>query len=115
LSDWVEGREEEESFISVVTASELLHGVHRASEASLRTRRSAFVEGVLGSLSILPIDLTIARLHAQIGAALADAGRPIGVHDLWLASSCVAYGLRLVTANLREFRRIPGLVVEPWP
>jgi len=73
------------------------------------------VEGVLASLSVLPIDLAIARSHAQIGATLAIAGTPIGVHDLWLAASCVAHGLDLVTANVREFQRVPGLVIEPFP
>lgn len=111
----MQGREEEESFLSVVTASELLHGVHRATDASVRTRRSAFVEAALSSLSILPIDLAIARSHAYLGAELAAAGSPIGLHDLWLAAACVTYGLRIVTANVREFRRVPGLTVEEWP
>ena len=40
---------------------------------------------------------------------------PGGTHDLWLAASCVAYGLRIMTANVREFRRVPGLSIESWP
>jgi tRNA(fMet)-specific endonuclease VapC len=38
----------------------------------------------------------------------------IGAHDLWLAATCLARGLTTVTANVREFTRVPGLVVEVW-
>lgn len=41
-------------------------------------------------------------------------GRIIGPHDLWLAATCLAHGLTMVTANIREFARVPGLDVESW-
>jgi tRNA(fMet)-specific endonuclease VapC len=105
---------EEEFFLSVVTASELLHGVHRAIDSAVRARRSAWVEAILERFPLLPIDVQVARAHAQIWAELASRGQPIGPNDLWLASSCVAHGLVMVTANEREFRRVPGLKVEAW-
>jgi tRNA(fMet)-specific endonuclease VapC len=37
-----------------------------------------------------------------------------GAHDLWLAATCVAHDLTMITANLREFERVPGLRVESW-
>lgn len=114
LSTHLEGRETEEFFLSVVTASELLHGVHRAAEASVRARRSAFVEAALERFPLLPIDLGIARAHARVWADLAATGRGIGAHDLWLAATCLAHGLTLATGNLREFGRVPGLEVELW-
>lgn len=114
LQDKVRGREDEGFFLSVVTASELLHGVHRAQDAAARARRSAFVEGVLGSLPLLSIEIATARMHAQIWAELAARGQPIGAHDLWLAASCITHGLTLVTSNVREFGRVPGLEVEDW-
>jgi tRNA(fMet)-specific endonuclease VapC len=63
---------------------------------------------------LLPVDLVTARAHAQLRAALAAAGRMIGPHDLWLAATCLAYGCTMVTANVREFARVPGLAVEVW-
>ncbi len=108
------GREDEEAFLSVITASELLHGVHRAAAARVRARRLAFVEAVLSALPILPIDAAVARTHAALWADLAGRGRMIGVHDSWLAATCLAHGLRLATGNLREFRRVPGLDIEEW-
>jgi tRNA(fMet)-specific endonuclease VapC len=114
LAHHLEERAEEEFFLSVVTASELLHGVHRATDSSVRARRSAWVEAILERFPLLPIDVPIARAHAQIWAELASRGQIIGPSDLWLAASCVAHGLVMVTANEREFRRVPGLQVEPW-
>jgi tRNA(fMet)-specific endonuclease VapC len=114
LSGKLAGREAEDFFISVVTASELLHGVHRARDAGIRAKRSAFVESILASFPILSIDLATARIHSQIGAALSAAGTLIGPHDLWLAAACITHGLSLATENLREFERVPGLNVESW-
>ena len=114
LEPHVARRSDEESFLSVVTASELLHGVHRAAQPDQRARRSAFVEGVLERFPLLEIDLPTARAHAQIRADLSAAGALIGPHDLWLAAACIAHGLTMVTANVREFERVPGLQVETW-
>lgn len=114
LSTFVAGREEEEIFLSVVSASELLHGVHRAADKRVKARRLAFVEGILAALPVLAIDIATARSHAQLWADLAQQGQMIGVHDSWLAATCLAHGLRLASSNLREFRRVPGLDVEQW-
>ncbi|HMP76470.1 MAG TPA: type II toxin-antitoxin system VapC family toxin [Kiritimatiellia bacterium] len=110
----VKDRESEASFISVITASELLHGVHRAADPSIRSRRQAFVEAILSAIPVLPIDLATARSHAQLWAELSRNGLMIGVHDAWLASACLAHGLRMATFNLREFERVPGLEIERW-
>ena len=107
-------RQQEEFFLSVITASELLHGVHRAIQPAVRTKRAAFVEAILERFPLLPVDLVTARTHAQVWAELAAAGQMIGPHDLWLAATCIAHGLTMVTANVREFARVPGLAVEVW-
>lgn len=114
LEQRLAGREDDEFFVSVVTASELLHGVHRARSADIRARRSAFVEAVLSRFPLLGIDLPTARAHAQLWADLASRGAMIGPHDLWIAAACVAHGLSLATRNAREFDRVPGLVTEVW-
>jgi predicted nucleic acid-binding protein len=44
----------------------------------------------------------------------AAQGTMIGLHNSWIAASCLAHGLTLATANLREFERVPGLTVEAW-
>jgi tRNA(fMet)-specific endonuclease VapC len=111
----VAGREDEPFFLSVITVSELLHGVHRAGDDRVRrAKRSAFVEAVIDRFPLLAMDLPTARAHAELWADLAAAGRLIGAHDLWLAATAVAHDLTLATLNVREFRRVPGLAVEDW-
>src|SRR4051812_26194669 len=73
---------EEERAISVITVSELLHGVHRSAGAR-RPRRSAFVEHLLAGMRALEITEPIARVHADLWAQLAAEGQVIGAHDLW--------------------------------
>lgn len=114
ISAKIKGREREEFFISVVTASELLRGVWRAKGAKVRSKRSAFVENVLEQFPVLAVDLPTARIHAQIWADLDSKGSPIGPHDAWIAAACIAHGLTLATGNIREFKKIPGLSVEDW-
>jgi tRNA(fMet)-specific endonuclease VapC len=105
---------EEERAISVITVSELLHGVHRATGAR-RTRRSAFVEHLLAGLQAIPITEPVARVHADIWARLAKRGQVIGAHDLWIAATAIAHGLGIATGNAAEFRRVPGLRVLEAP
>lgn len=114
LAEKSAGREEEPFFISVITASELLHGVWRASDVGIRTRRQAFVEGILSHFPILTIDLTVARMHAQLWSDLQSQGLMIGVHDSWIAATALAYGLDVISANPDEFNRVQGLHVEVW-
>lgn len=114
LEAHVGGREDEEFFLSVITVSELLHGVHRATDPEVKAKRSAWVEAIIDRMPILPIDTSTARAHSQVWSHLAAGGSMIGPHDLWLAASCIAHGLSLVTANAREFERVPGLRLESW-
>jgi tRNA(fMet)-specific endonuclease VapC len=103
-----------ETFLSVITVSELLHGVHRAPDVATQSRRSAWVEAVTARFVVLPVDLAAARAHARLWAHLSSEGRIIGPHDLWLAAVALSRGFTLVTANLRELERVPSLTVEDW-
>ena len=110
-SEEVEARLGQEArAISVITVSELLHGVLRATGA-VRTRRQAFVEHVLADLRAIPVTEPVARVHAGIGADLAARGEPIGAHDLWIAATAVAHDLGLATRNASHCDRVPGLRV----
>jgi predicted nucleic acid-binding protein len=114
IEPFVELRPDEQLFLSVVTVSELLHGVSRATTPERRARRSAFVESIIERFPILEIDAATARAHAAIWAELASNGCVIGPHDLWLAATCIAHGLAVATTNVREFVRVPGLQLETW-
>ncbi len=100
-------------FMSVITASELLHGVHRATTV-YKSKRAETIEGWIDKFDILEINLVTARAHAQLFADLKTAGQIIGAHDLWIAASCLAHKHGIITANTKEFARVPGLAVENW-
>jgi tRNA(fMet)-specific endonuclease VapC len=101
----------EESWgISVITVSELLHGVHRAVGA-IRNRRRAWVEALLAGSEAVPITTPVARVHAELWALLAEQGPVIGQHDLWIGATALTHGLGVVTRNERDFGRVPGLRV----
>ena len=108
-------KEHGDVFISAVTVSELLIGVHDADTDARRARRAAFVEAVLASLDVLDFTREIARVHAQLYTSLKRKGQLIGAHDVIIAATALYYGFPIVTESLREFERVEGLQVLPLP
>jgi tRNA(fMet)-specific endonuclease VapC len=103
---------DEEVGIAAITASELLHGVHRAT-ARHRAQREAFVEALLVAFPTLSFDLLVARVHARLWARLVSSGAEVGPHDRLVAATALSAGWRVATANIRHFSRVPGLQVAP--
>jgi tRNA(fMet)-specific endonuclease VapC len=112
IDDVLAMTDETELAIASITASELLAGVALSPDGARRTRREVFVTSVLGTVSILPLDLNVARVHAQLWADLQRRGMMIGRHDLIIAATAVTHGLVVLTHNVREFDRVPGLSVQ---
>lgn len=100
---------DDEVAISAITASELLHGVHRAATPEQATRRDAFVARVLSTIPVVAFDTNVARVHARVWAQLASAGTVIGPHDLIIAATALARDWELATLNVHEFARVPGV------
>lgn len=105
---------DEDFAISAITASELLHGVHRAATPTRRSQREAFVEGLLSRLPIISFDLVAARIHARLSAELAIKRTAVGAHDLIIAATAMARGHAVATRDERSFPRIPGLSLQRW-
>jgi tRNA(fMet)-specific endonuclease VapC len=105
----LESLEEEWVGMAAITASELLHGCHRAAAAAVRSRRAAFVEAVLEAIPVVPFGLAEARRHAELWVELIRAGAMIGAHDLIIGATAVARGAALATFNQEEFGRVAGL------
>jgi tRNA(fMet)-specific endonuclease VapC len=97
--------------ITTITASELLHGVERAQDATRKARRRQHVEQILSAVCVQPFDLIQARVHARIWAELASHGQIIGPHDMQVAAAGLALGHEVATLNVQEFQRVPGLKV----
>ena len=105
-------REEEIFGISVITVSELLHGVHRADSTKRRLKRSAYVEKVIEFFPIYIFEISIARIYSELWSDLSRKGIQIGAHDLIIGSTALSRGFSVATFNLRHFERIEGLNVE---
>ncbi len=95
---------------SVVVASEIRFGLQRGVSARVRVQMNA----ILTAIDILPYDLPADMHYGEIRAHLEKIGQPIGANDLLIAAQARALGMILVTHNVREFARVPGLVVEDW-
>lgn len=95
---------------SIIVASELRYGAKRGGSSTL----AAKVDGTLARMPVAPLDEPADEHYAALRMALERAGTPIGANDMWIAAQALALGCILVTANEREFRRVPGLTVENW-
>ena len=105
---------DEDVAIAAVTASELLHGLHRLKGGVQQARAERFIERLLERLPVIAFDLAVARVHARLGADLAAKGTSVGAHDLMIAATAVAIDFDLATRDLRSFPKIAGLTVKRW-
>ncbi|MDJ0706922.1 MAG: type II toxin-antitoxin system VapC family toxin [Leptolyngbyaceae cyanobacterium MO_188.B28] len=98
--------------ISAVTVMELRYGL------ALNPQRTQKVEpaivSILSSVKSLPFSNAEAEKAAQIRAALKSQGQPIGAYDVLIAATALQHDLIMVTANQREFERVPDLQLENW-
>ncbi|WP_130835891.1 type II toxin-antitoxin system tRNA(fMet)-specific endonuclease VapC [[Erwinia] mediterraneensis] len=97
--------------ISTVTLMELIYG---AEKSQAPERNLAVVEGFLSRLDVLDYDALAAVHTGQIRAELARKGTPVGPYDQMIAGHARSRGLIVVTNNLHEFERIPGIRTEDW-
>ena len=72
------------------------------------------VRDFIAAVQVVDLDADVAREYGQLRAHLRSIGQPIGPNDLWIAAHALARDVPLVTHNLAEFRRVPGLSVETW-
>lgn len=96
--------------VSALVAAELRFGALKKRSDQLARR----VESILGVLPVLPFDALADRIYARLRLTLEAQGTPIGPNDLLIAAHALTLDLTLVTANIREFSRVPDLRVENW-
>lgn len=97
--------------VSSVTVAELFRGAYRTRAATrhLDNIRSRVLPNVL----VLPFDAQTAEIYGKLCAALWDTGTPVEDFDVMIAATAVQHGLVVVTANVKDFERIPGVGVFP--
>lgn len=103
--------------MAAISVSEMLFGAYRDPSVERRRHKEAFLDGILEAIPVLSFDLRVARAHARLAIDLANAGQRIGSNDLLIAATALAWGTTVLTDNLREFERVPGLEVRKpsWP
>lgn len=95
---------------SIIVAAELEFGGQKNGSAKLKERISV----ILSAIDVLDLEKPAEKKYGEIRAHLEKNGTPIGANDLLIAAHAVSLGLCVVTRNLREFERVPGLTVENW-
>jgi len=105
---------EEGLALSAITAAELLHGIHRADTEVRRGRREAYVEALLTNFSVLPFDLSAARMHARLSARARSTGLVLGPHDLMIAATALSRNMAVITRDEKSFPRIGELELIRW-
>ena len=97
--------------VSSITAAELYFGTQKSRRTDQNERA---LEQFLLPLTVAGFDSNAASKYGHVRAALERAGTPIGPLDTLIASHALALGVTLVTNNVREFERVPGLKVDNW-
>lgn len=97
--------------ISAITLAELVHGAEKSSDPP---RNLGVIEDFCSRLTVLPYTAKAAAHYGSIRSVLEAQGLPIGLNDLHIAAHARSEGLTLVSNNLREFARVPALMMENW-
>lgn len=95
---------------SIVVAAELHFGARKRDSKRLTTQ----LEAILSLIEIVPLEAPADRRYAELRNSPEQQGEPIGPNDMLIAAHALALDCILVTANSREFTRVPGLAVENW-
>lgn len=97
--------------VSAVTLAELEYGVSTSSRPS---KNKEALDQFVAPLAVAAFDRSATAAYGKARATLERSGQSIGAMDLLIAAHALALNVRLVTHNVREFRRVPGLRVEIW-
>lgn len=102
---------QEQICISTVTLGELVFGAEHSQQVE---RNLADIEAMSSRLEVLTFSDKAAYHFGQIRSCLYRKGEPIGPYDMMIAGHARAEGLILVTNNIKEFTKVPGLLLENW-
>ncbi|MXZ72897.1 MAG: type II toxin-antitoxin system VapC family toxin [Acidobacteria bacterium] len=97
--------------ISIIVLGELEWGLSKSRR--VEENRGA-LRDLLAAVQVIDLDASVATQYGQLRAHLHSIGQPIGPNDLWIAAHALAQDVPLITHNLAEFRRVPGLTAETW-
>ncbi len=102
---------DQEAALSAIGLTELMHGLYRAKTSALRVQRQSFLDELLTDLTVYPYTKETAMLAGKLDGEQQSKGVVIPFGDLLIGATALSLGFGVGTANLRHFRRIPGLAV----
>ena len=107
----LQARQPHEIRVCSPVAAELYYGCLRSAKVQANRAK---IDALIDPYVCLPFDQAAADVCAGLRHHLETQGTPIGPYDLQIAAIALANGCTVVTHNLAEFRRVPGLSVEDW-
>jgi predicted nucleic acid-binding protein len=102
---------DQDAALSAIGLTELIHGLYRAKTPAMRLRREAFLTELLADLTVYPYTKETAMLAGKLDGEQQSKGVVIPFGDLLIGATALSLGYSVLTVNLRDFRRIPGLSV----
>jgi tRNA(fMet)-specific endonuclease VapC len=97
--------------ISVITLAELEYGVAKSSRPA---KNREALEQFVSPLEVAPFDRQATAAYGRLRSTLEKKGQPIGSMDLLIAAHAIGLDVRLITHNVKEFGRVPGLRIQDW-
>ena len=107
----LDGRRQGEVALSAITLAELRFGIAASQHRAVNLAK---LELLLATFEIAPFDAPAAAAYGSLRAHLQARGTPMGPLDTLIAAHALALGAAVVTNNVREFGRVPGLTMENW-
>lgn len=101
----------DEIVTSAIVAAELRFGAAKSANPGMEGRK---VDDLLAFFIVLPFDRAAANEYGSLRARVEKGGKSIGGMDTLLAAQALSLSATIVTENVREFRRVPGLAAEDW-
>jgi tRNA(fMet)-specific endonuclease VapC len=102
---------DQDAALSAVGLTELIHGLYRVKTPAMRVRRESFLNELLADLTVYPYTKETAMLAGKLDGEQQSKGVVIPFGDLLIGATALSLGYSVLTVNLRDFRRIPGLSV----
>lgn len=114
---WLDERDEQSLFLSVLTIGELQKGVSKLADGERRVKLQNWLEYDLAERfegRILGVDLDTALAWGQLQGEAEQKGEKLPVMDSLIAATATAHGLSVVTRNVKDLERCSAKVFDPW-
>jgi predicted nucleic acid-binding protein len=102
---------DQESALSAIGLTELIHGLYRAKTSAIRLRRQSFLDELLTDLTVYPYTKEMAMLAGKLDGEQQSKGVVIPFGDLLIGATALSLGYSVLTVNIRHFQQVPGLSV----